>query len=271
MRGWVVLLALLLLPTYGAESSSIEGEFHEVAFFDLTCLEEGGCQAQTPNHFIEYHASETCEPCVVVEEMFSERQDDASDVLVIEHRPSPQDSEFLSESKVRFEQVHRLYGIPNLVIDGKGLLSGSSQALELEQALANHSSLNESVLNYQLNAGNLTWTPAEGRIQIIETRDDALHNVTAITEVNASLGSYQINATEGLLVLIHETPGRYQLEYWSESIASGLEFEDEDMKTESMDRSGLAITVGIALIFLVIPAFVMTWNIMKTPFPAEEE
>lgn len=266
-----MLLALLMVPVYGAESSSSVGEFHEVAFFDLTCLEEGGCQAQSPNHLIEYHASETCEPCIVVEDMFAQRKDNPSDVLIIEHRPSPYDSEFLSESHIRFEQVHRLYGIPNLVIDGKGLLSGSTQALELAQALENHSILNESVLNYELVENNLTWTPTSGRIQIIETRADSLHNVTAMSAVNASLGQFQINATEGLLVLIHETPGRYQLEYWSDTIASGLELQDEEeFESKSLDRTGLAITVGIALIFLLIPAFVMTWNIMKMPFPEEE-
>jgi len=260
-----------MIPVYGAETSPTQGEFHEVAYFDLTCLQEGGCQAQTPNHLVEYHASETCEPCFIVEEMFAERDDHPSDVLIIEHRPSPYDSEFVSESKIRFDQVHRIIGIPSLVIDGKGLLSGSSQAMELEQALTNHSNLNSSVLNYELTDRNLTWEPTSGRILIIETLADGLHNVTGITEVNASLGIIEVKAQEGLLVLIHETAGRYQLETWSDSIASGYEIQDGmEEEHSTIDRSVIAITVGVALVFLLIPALVMTWNIIRTPFPEEE-
>ena len=85
------------------------------------------------------------------------------------------DETFLSESKLRFEQEHRLLFIPSLVIDSKGLLTGSSQALELSNSLSMRTSNFSGLENISISNGTLQWNSTVGdRVSVWRT-DAVLH------------------------------------------------------------------------------------------------
>ncbi len=163
MRG-AILVLLLLLASLTTNSTAVSddepGVLLDVVIIDLDCLETNEtCSGYRPAHLVEYMGADWCSPCQIVEKQLDERDDDAT--FILRHHPSTKDMSYLSESNYRFSTILGLWGLPSVIIDGEGLLAGSSQISELENALSNRSDTNFTGLTaVELVNGTLYWDTA---------------------------------------------------------------------------------------------------------------
>lgn len=259
---------------------------YDVIIFDSSCINSTSCTGERVEHLVEYYGADWCQPCELIEEDIETLN--RTDTFVLQHHPSPSDASFLSASKLRFQYEHRLLHLPSLVIDGQGLLTGSSQGLELSNALSQRSTAYTGFSEIELHNGSLTWQASQGdrvsvwRTEAIEHPNRNRTHPTLATDMmqfNASNGSGNVSGLlenfNGSLVVILERAGTYQLVNDSTNSAGGFELYDTSDTGQMMGTQGMSpgqrasLWTGILLAALA-PAMYMRWNLSKQATDEEE-
>ena len=259
---------------------------YDVFIFDSSCFETTPCTGERVEHLVEYYGADWCEPCELIEEEIDALN--RTDTFVVQHHPSVTDASFLSPSKLRFENEHRLLFLPSIVIDGQGLLTGSSQGLELSNVLSQRSTSYSGLSEIELNNGSLTWQASQGdRVSVwrTEAMEHSSRNrthptlATDMMDFNASNESGNISGLlddfNGSLVVILEQTGTYQLVSDSTNPAGGVNLYDDSEVGQIIGTQGMSpgqrasLWTGILLAALA-PALYMRWNLSRQ-VPNEEE
>lgn len=280
------MLSSTPLSTHGSAEEPEFATMYDIVVFDSNCLDTTHCEGERIEHLVEYYGADWCEPCELVEEEIELLN--RTDTFVMQHHPSPQDSSFLSASKLRFSDEHRLLFLPSLVINSEGLLTGSSQALELSNVLSERSTSFGGLSSLELDNGTLTWQASQGdRVSVWRTEaiDHQSRNrthptlATDVMQFNATDNSANISRLlenlNGHIVVILEQEGLYQLRSDSSNPTGGLELnQDVGVEAKSTEQ-GLspgenAILWTVVLVLSLCPAVYMRWNLSKQEFREEE-
>ena len=259
---------------------------YDVIVFDSSCLNSTTCTGERVEHLVEYYGADWCQPCELIEKEIEALN--RTDTFVIQHHPSVVDASFLSASKLRFENEHRLLFIPSIVIDSEGLLTGSSQGLELSTVLSQRSTSFEGLTHVELINGNLTWQASQGdRVSVwrTEAMEHSTRNrthptlATSMLQFNASNGSGNVSSLvenlNGSLVMVLEHSGVYKLVADSLNPTGGIELSEEENSGKTVGTQGMSpgqrasLWTGI-LIAALAPAFYMRWNLSKQGIQEEE-
>ena len=221
-----VLILLVLIPTstgHGTESDDEAASIHDVKTFDIQCaLTNETCIASSTTHLIEYFSADWCEPCDLVSAELNALN--RTDVTVLQHHPSPLDLHFLSDSKFRFETTYGFWGVPDLVLNGEGLLTGPSQSQELDLVLDNFSREWSGFTSISLNNGTLSWISDDGDEVHVWITENGAHEINNQDQINVvhhhiAIGSENqtldisnfINENTTNIVVTLESPGRFEL------------------------------------------------------------
>jgi hypothetical protein len=272
--------------THVSADEPVFATMYDVMVFDSSCLNSTSCTGERVEHLVEYYGADWCESCELIDEEIDALN--RTDTFVIQHHPSVIDASFLSASKLRFENEHRLLFLPSLVIDGEGLLTGSSQGLELSNVLSQRSTFYEGLSDVELVNGNLTWQASQGdRVSVwrTETMEHPNQNRTSPTlatdmmQFNASNGTGNVSSLlenlNGSLVVLLEQTGVYQLVSDSSNPVSGVELNDETDTGQIIGTQGMSpeqrasLWTGILIVALA-PALYMRWNLSKQVIQEEE-
>ena len=272
--------------THVSADEPVFATMYDVMIFDSSCLNSTSCTGERVEHLVEYYGADWCESCELIDEEIDALN--RTDTFVIQHRPSVIDVSFLSASKLRFENEHRLLFLPSLVIDGEGLLTGSSQGLELSNVLSQRSTSYDGLSDMELVNGNLTWQASQGdRVSVwrTETMEHANQNRTSLTlatdmmQFNASNGTGNVSSLlenlNGSLVVVLEQTGVYQLVSDSSNPVGGVELYDETDTGQIIGTQGMSpgqrasLWTGILIVALA-PALYMRWNLSKQVIQEEE-
>ena len=247
-----VLILLVLIPTstgHGTESDDEAASIHDVKTFDVQCaLTNDTCIASSTTHLIEYFSADWCEPCDLVSAELNALN--RTDVTVLQHHPSPLDLHFLSDSKFRFETTYGFWGVPDLVLNGEGLLTGPSQSQELGLVLDNFSREWSGFTSISLNNGTLSWASDDGDEVHVWITENGAHEINNQDQINVvhhhmAIGSENqtldisnfINENTTNIVVTLESPGRFELRSASTLSSQGYSLIDEES-----DQNGLEIT-----------------------------
>ena len=268
-----VLILLVLIPTstgHGTESDDEAASIHDVKTFDIQCaLTNETCIASSTTHLIEYFSADWCEPCDLVSAELNALN--RTDVTVLQHHPSPLDLHFLSDSKFRFETTYGFWGVPDLVLNGEGLLTGPSQSQELGLVLDNFSREWSGFTSISLNNGTLSWISDDGDEVHVWITENGAHEINNQDQINVvhhhmAIGSENqtldisnfINENTTNIVVTLESPGRFELRSASTLSSQGYSLIDEES-----DQNGLEITkqgreydMAIAVFGLSMAAFI---------------
>jgi len=282
----VIMMSSIPLTTHVSAQEPVFATMHDVVIFDSNCLNSTSCEGERIEHLVEYYGADWCEPCELIEADLEVLN--RNDTFVMQHHPSPQDASFLSASKLRFSNEHRLLFLPSLVINSQGLLTGSSQALELSTVLSERSTSFEGLSDLELENGTLTWQASQGdRVSVWRTEaiDHQTRNrthptlATDVMQFNATDNSANISSLledlNGHIVIILEQKGLYQLVSDSSNPTGGIELNQEIGVEGKSDNQGLspgenAILWTVVLFLSLSPAFYMRWNLSKREFHEEE-
>ena len=268
-----VLILLVLIPTstgHGTESDDEAASIHDVKTFDIQCaLTNETCIASSTTHLIEYFSADWCEPCDLVSAELNALN--RTDVTVLQHHPSPLDLHFLSDSKFRFETTYGFWGVPDLVLNGEGLLTGPSQSQELDLILDNFSREWSGFTSISLNNGTLSWISDDGDEVHVWITENGAHEINNQDQINVvhhhiAIGSEIqtldissfINENTTNIIATLESPGRFELRSASTLSSQGYSLIDEES-----DQNGLEITkqgreydMAIAVFGLSMAAFI---------------
>jgi len=268
-----ILILLVLIPTstgHGTESDDEAASIHDVKTFDIQCaLTNETCIASSTTHLIEYFSADWCEPCDLVSAELNALN--RTDVTVLQHHPSPLDLHFLSDSKFRFETTYGFWGVPDLVLNGEGLLTGPSQSQELGLVLDNFSREWSGFTSISLNNGTLSWASDDGDEVHVWITENGAHEINNQDQINVvhhhmAIGSENqtldisnfINENTTNIVVTLESPGRFELRSASTLSSQGYSLIDEES-----DQNGLEITkqgreydMAIAVFGLSMAAFI---------------
>ena len=268
-----ILVLLVLIPTstgHGTESDDEDASIHDVKTFDVQCsLTNETCIASSTTHLIEYFSADWCEPCDLVSAELNALN--RTDVTVLQHHPSPLDLHFLSDSKFRFETTYGFWGVPDLVLNGEGLLTGPSQSQELDLVLDNFSREWSGFTSISLNNGTLSWASDDGDEVHVWITENGAHEINNQDQINVvhhhmAIGSENqtldisnfINENTTNIVVTLESPGRFELRSASTLSSQGYSLIDEES-----DQNGLEITkqgreydMAIAVFGLSMAAFI---------------
>ena len=268
-----ILVLLVLIPTstgHGTESDDEAASIHDVKTFDIQCaLTNETCIASSTTHLIEYFSADWCEPCDLVSAELNALN--RTDVTVLQHHPSPLDLHFLSDSKFRFETTYGFWGVPDLVLNGEGLLTGPSQSQELGLVLDNFSREWSGFTSISLNNGTLSWISDDGDEVHVWITENGAHEINNQDQINVvhhhiAIGSENqtldisnfINENTTNIVVTLESPGRFELRSASTLSSQGYSLIDEES-----DQNGLEITkqgreydMAIAVFGLSMAAFI---------------
>ena len=262
-----------MIPTstgHGTESDDEAASIHDVKTFDVQCaLTNETCIASSTTHLIEYFSADWCEPCDLVSAELNALN--RTDVTVLQHHPSPLDLHFLSDSKFRFETTYGFWGVPDLVLNGEGLLTGPSQSQELGLVLDNFSREWSGFTSISLNNGTLSWASDDGDEVHVWITENGAHEINNQDQINVvqhhmAIGSENqtldissfINENTTNIVVTLESPGRFELRSASTLSSQGYSLIDEES-----DQNGLEITkqgreydMAIAVFGLSMAAFI---------------
>ena len=268
-----ILVLLVLIPTstgHGTESDDEDASIHDVKTFDVQCsLTNETCIASSTTHLIEYFSADWCEPCDLVSAELNALN--RTDVTVLQHHPSPLDLHFLSDSKFRFETTYGFWGVPDLVLNGEGLLTGPSQSQELDLVLDNFSREWSGFTSISLNNGTLSWISDDGDEVHVWITENGAHEINNQDQINVvhhhiAIGSEIqtldissfINENTTNIIATLESPGRFELKSASTLSSQGYSLIDEES-----DQNGLQITkqgreydMAIAVFGLSMAAFI---------------
>ncbi len=267
----------------------------DVRVFDVECaLSNETCASQETTHFIEYFSADWCEPCALVSQELDSLN--RTDTTIIQHHPSPADMHFFPDSNIRLYETYGFWGVPDVVLNGEGLLVGPSQSNELESTIDNFSREWTGFLELNMTNGLIEWQADDGHVvhvwitknrpheytsidQPLVVTDHAFANVTNevfnyTNETNETEMSYHIyNSSLNISTLLDEnvtsivvtleTPGRIPLIRASSLSSQGYDFVDDgpnDFIPEEPKDGGkpdLAIAVFGLLLAAITPAFIM--------------
>ncbi len=296
-------MAILLTIILSSQSTAHIGHFgeyapakmYDVKTFEVDCaLTNETCIANETAHFIEYFSADWCEPCALVSEELESLN--RSDTTIVQHHPSPADLHFYSESNIRLYETYGFWGVPDVVLNGEGLLVGPSQSNELEATLDNFTREWNGFLELTLANGTLSWQADDGHVvhvwitknrpheytyadQPLVVTNHAYANVTDqvfnyTNDTNQTEETYHIynssmNISDLLdenvtsIVVTLETPGRIPLSRASSLSSQGYDLVDEGPNdfvptdSKSGSESDLAIAVFGFMLAAIIPAFIM--------------
>ena len=296
-------MAILLTIILSSQSTAHIGHFgeyapakmYDVKTFEVDCaLTNETCIANETTHFIEYFSADWCEPCALVSEELESLN--RSDTTIVQHHPSPADLHFYSESNIRLYETYGFWGVPDVVLNGEGLLVGPSQSNELEATLDNFTREWNGFLELTLANGTLSWQADDGHVvhvwitknrpheytyadQPLVVTNHAYANVTDqvfnyTNDSNQTEETYHIynssmNISDLLdgnvtsIVVTLETPGRIPLSRASSLSSQGYDLVDEGPNdfvptdSKSGSESDLAIAVFGFMLAAIIPAFIM--------------
>jgi hypothetical protein len=287
-RGQVLLwiTIFLLLPITIANTSSESGEAIDdgniiaIQYIDYSCYQQSlECQATESEHIVEYFGADWCEPCQIVEENLATMN--RTDTVILQHHASVDDYTYLNYSKLRFDDKFRLLHIPSLVINGNGLLTGSSQSFDLNQSLNNNTGLlNNSLGDVVLKNGILRWNHSDGQKLTIWRLDSTQHESRNFTHqylasdsVTFDLNDPEISSDEGVnitgllqnwsgrLIFILENNGSPQLQSYSDETATNMEFNEDgnEVKTqvETSNSAHYAAIWFVIMLILITPAIIL--------------
>ena len=287
-----VLILVITLPIssgHGNDNDEEIASIHDVKIFDVQCiLTNQTCIASSTTHLIEYFSADWCEPCNLV----SAELDDLNrtDVTILQHHPSPDDLHFLSDSKFRFESTYGFWGVPDLVLNGEGLLTGPSQSQELDRVLDNFSREWSGFTSISLNNGTLSWISDDGdevHVWITENSVHEFNNQDQPNVVNHHIAvsnddqtldlSKLINNNTTNIVVTLESPGSFELRSASTLSSQGYALIDEDANDipEENKNKGREYDIAIAVFGLsmaaLIPALIMyARTVRKEPILSNE-
>ena len=272
------LILVILLPSssgHGNDNDEQSASIHDVKTFDAQCaLTNQTCIGSSTTHLIEYFSADWCEPCNLVSAELEGLN--RTDVTILQHHPSPADLHFLSDSKFRFESTYGFWGVPDLVLNGEGLLTGPSQSLELGRVLDNFSREWSGFTSISINNGTLSWASDDGdevHVWITENNVHEFNNKDQPRVVNHHIAVSNDNQTLDLsefinnnttnIVVTLESPGRFELRSASTLSSQGYALIDENANEidEGIKNKGQEYDMAIAVFGLsmaaLIPALIM--------------
>tara|TARA_S200000501_G_scaffold120529_1_gene113347 strand:+ start:1879 stop:2883 length:1005 start_codon:yes stop_codon:yes gene_type:complete len=283
----LVIISLVLLISLPIENIVAEESSHQekvtlldVHVLDSSCLNEESCFSWQPSNLIEYFGADWCEPCLEIEQEIN--QIDFNESVIIHHHPSTSDSTFLQYSKLKFDNQYRLLFIPSIVINGNGLLTGTSQGLEINQAINDINSSFNGIQDIELNNGTLYWNASAGYNLNLWMLEETPHEFENYSHQNlatsflsfdsgnksANLSSWTEN-WNGRIVFMLEDAGITNLTSASSQPLGNFDFnqeqdvDDEKSVREELKPSTLALMVGIILFLLLLPALIMFQGLRK--------
>lgn len=260
------------------EISSQEG-IHDVLFIDSQCIEENDvCEATRAGNIIEYFGADWCEPCLQVENFLMNYEKE--NTVVIQHHASVFDNSYLNYSKFRFDNKFRLLFIPSLVLNGQGLLTGTSQILELNDALEGYQMNYSGIDNLSIENGILNWDSDSEYNITIWLLDPTPHefenyshpylatdSLTLPAKTNTTNISDWLDNWTGRLVITLESNGPNVLKSDSTNPTGFLDFNDEQTSTSEEQMSEpsreFAVFIVALLILAILPALYMYWQITR--------
>lgn len=278
---FVVSFMVILPITSSAEYSAKESQsgIDDVFFLDLPCDLNSTCEVSRPIHLIEYFGADWCEPCKSLE-LFLDTLD-FNEIALIQHHPSVLDYSYLNHSKIVFEQEYRLLFIPSLVVNSNGLLTGSTQGIELNQSLANINTNFSGIDDISIENGILFWnTSTEHNLTIwrLEETVHEYHNRSlpylAVERITVTNENHQynisklLNHSNGRLVFIlqdNEQPRPLQSISTSPTGDKALSEGEEEIDQLFAHDGGYDLAViTFALLFLaLLPALISFRNLQK--------
>ena len=289
---WIAIF--LLLPTTIANTSSENGEVIDdgdiiaVQYIDYSCYQQSlQCQATESEHIVEYFGADWCEPCQIVEDNLAMMN--RTDTVILQHHASVEDYTYLNYSNLRYDGKFRLLFIPSLVINGNGLLTGSSQSFDLNQSLDNNTGLlNNSLADVVLKNGILSWNHSVGQKLTIWRLDPTQHESRNFTHqylasdsVTIDLNDSNISNHEGVnisgllqnwsgrLIFILENNGSPQLRSYSDETATNMEFNDDENEVspqvENPNPALYAAIWFVIMLILITPAIMLWVKEIKRP------
>ena len=280
---WPALVLVVLVLNTGvatgvqANTSTEQGELLDVRVFSLECLENASCEPTQPSHLIEYFSADWCEPCVQVGEQLSNLSSD--EAVVLQHHSSPQDATFLPHSKLKYDQDFRLLFYPSIVVDGKHLLTGSRQALDLPTVMENETATWSGLESLRLENSTLIWNESDAGIVSVWMLAPTAHQTSGKIHPAVAYEHVSVNATQGSLtlderqirenssfVVLMEQPGRRSLTVASLAPTGQVDVSDgQEVATTPIraifDRD-FALIVGMVLVLSLAPAFVIHRELM---------
>ena len=285
---WPAVVLLLLVLNTGVvsanqnETTEEEGRLLDARTFTHACFENASCEPSQPTHLVEYFSADWCEPCVQVGELLDNLSDEKA--VVLQHHASPQDATFLSDSKLKYDQEFRLLFYPSVVVNGKHLLTGSRQALDLESVMENNTPTWYGLESLMVENQTMTWNASrEGTVSVWllaptphQTSGKIHHSVAyERLEVDAGAGtltidSDQLRANTSFVVLLEE-PGRRTLSVASLAPTGPVDISEGGEVSTSpgtgwFDRE-MAMMVGLVLVLALAPAFVIHRELMTGAQP----
>ena len=278
---FVVSFMVILPITSSAEYSAKESQsgIDDVFFLDLPCDLNSTCEVSRPIHLIEYFGADWCEPCESLE-LFLDTLD-FNEIALIQHHPSVLDYSYLNHSKIVFEQEYRLLFIPSLVVNSNGLLTGSTQGIELNQSLANINTNFSGIDDISIENGMLFWnTSTEHNLTIWRLEETvheyrnrslpylAVERITVTNENHQYNISKLLNHSNGRLVFIlqdNEQPRPLQSISTSPTGDKSLSEGEEEIDQLFAHDGGYDLAViTFALLFLaLLPALISFRNLQK--------
>ena len=295
-RRWVFFWAaiFILLSTSITNTSSEngvesdDGAIIAVQYIDYSCYQQTlDCEASESEHIVEYFGADWCEPCHLVEDEIANLN--RTDTVILQHHASSEDYTYLNHSKFRFDDKYRLLFIPTVVVDGKGLLTGSSQSFDLNQSLSTHNGLqNDDLYDVVLRNDTVHWNHSTGQRLTIWRLDSTQHENRNYThqylatdsltiDFNDSNISYQdgVNLSEmlqnwnGRLIFVLENNGIPELQQYSDESAGNMEFIDNENNTNQATISSNPVQYALIwfaiMLLLIVPALVLWTREVKRP------
>ena len=278
------IILIILVPTssgHGNDNDEDSASIHDVKTFDVECvLTNQTCIASSTTHLVEYFSADWCDPCDLVSAELNDLN--RSDLTILQHHPSPADLHFLSDSKFRFESTYGFWGVPDLVLNGEGLLTGPSQAQELGRVLDNFTREWSGFTSISLNNGTLSWVSDDGHEVHVWITENAVHefndqdqprvvkhHIAAIVDDQTLDISDLINNNTTQIVVTLESPGRFDLRSASILSSQGyslIDGENTETHEETQNKgreSDMAIAVFGLLLAAIVPALIMYARIVR--------
>lgn len=288
-RRWVFFwTAIFLLLSTSLVNTSSEGEADlddgdilAVQYIDYSCYQQSlDCEASEGEHIVEYFGADWCEPCQLVEDNLATLN--RTDTVILQHHASSEDYTYLNHSKFRYDDKFRLLFIPSLVIDGNGLLTGSSQALDLNQSLNSNIGLqNNSLSDVILTDGIIRWNHSAGQKLSIWRLDSTQHESRNFTHQYLATDSVIIDFSDsnisntagvnisgmldgwsGRLIFILENSGSPQLQSYSDETAGNMDFNEEEEEipiSEKTPNPALYAMLWFVILLILITPAIMLW------------
>jgi len=304
-----MVTAVFLTVIFTSQSIAHIGHFgeyapakmYDVRTFDVECaISNETCTSEETTHFIEYFSADWCEPCALVSEELDSLN--RTDTTIIQHHPSPSDLHFYSESNIRLYETYGFWGVPDVVLNGEGLLVGPSQSNELESTLDNFSREWSGFIELNMTNGTLSWQADDGHVVHVWITKNRPHeytfadqprvvtnhvyanvtnevfnytNDTNETEMTYHIYNSSMNISDLLdenvtsIVVTLETPGRIPLTRASSLSSQGYDLVDEGPNDSFPEQpkdggeSDLAIAVFGLMLAAIIPAFIMYAQIVR--------